>query len=380
MRDLDDFITNIVTKEINEPEGYEQAIRNAFNKKSTKKHIFQKIITTSSILFMGCSAVFATSYIAYDKIFKEPEKIEGFYTADGNRRDITEKEKYDSITEDEAKARALEILKKYGYENESVEKIELVINPVNYKLFYKIETQNKHNIQIDAINAENYNITPYIKEDISNYRGTREELEKYVREFCNNHDIDLSGYDVLNVNKNRITDEESYIWYFYFYKQYDNIVNTYEEVSIAIVPEINKIYWIIVNKNPFENNEIVVSQEEAKKIVLETEKNIPTGFEINDVYVNLDITEMNGDAYKRIHDYEKYCEEITDNYPLENIEYYRTDYLIRKAWMVAVIYDTNSDVSPIDKCYTYFVDVTTGEIIGGKKGYHESWYKLKNNL
>lgn len=380
MKNLDDFITDIVTNEINKPEEYKQAIRNAFNKKSSKKHIFEKIITVSSILFMGCSVVFATSYIAYEKIFKEPEKIGNFYTASGDIRNITEKEKHDSITEDEAKEKSLEILKKYGYENEIIEKIELVSNPVNYRLFYKVETQNKHNIQIDAINTENYSITPYIKEDISNYRGTQEELEKYVREFCKNHDIDLSEYNVLNVNKNRITDEDSYIWYFYFYKKYDNIVNTYEEVSIAIVPEINEIFWIIINKEPFENNEIVITQEEAKQIVLETEKKIPTGLEINDIYVNLDITEMNGDAYQRINDYEKYCEKITENYPLEDIEYYRTDYLIRKAWMVAVIYDTNSAASPIDKCYTYFVDVTTGEIIGGKKGFHESWYKLKNNL
>lgn len=380
MKNLDDFITDIVTKEINKPEEYKQAIRNAFNKKVSKKHIFEKIITVSSIFFMGCSVVFATSYIAYEKIFKEPEKIENFYTASGDIRNITEKEKNDSITEDEAKEKSLEILKKYGYENEIIEKIELVSNPVNYRLFYKVKTQNKHSIQIDAINTENYSITPYIKEDISNYRGTREELEKYVREFCKKHDIDLSEYNVLNVNKNRITDEDSYIWYFYFYKKYDNIVNTYEEVSIAIVPEINEIFWIVINKEPFENNEIVITQEEAKQIVLKAEEKIPTGLAINDIYVNLDITEMNGDAYQRINDYEKYCEKITENYPLEDIEYYRTDYLIRKAWMVAVIYDTNSDSSPIDKCYTYFVDVTTGEIIGGKKGYHESWYKLKNNL
>lgn len=380
MRDLDDFITDIVTKEINKPEEYEQAIRTAFNKKSSKKHIFEKIITVSSILFMGCSVVFATSYIAYEKVFKEPEKIEGFYSADGERKDITEEEKIDSITEEDAKEKAFEILKEYGYENEIIEKIELIASPVNYRLFYKIETQNKHTVQIDAINTDNYTLTPYIKDDISQYRGTREELEKYVREFCKIHNIDLSEYTVLNVNKNRMTDEDSYIWFFYFYKKYDNLVNTYEEVSVAIVPEINKIYWVIVNKEPFENNEVVITQEEAKQIVLETEKKIPTGLEVNDVYVNLDITEMNGDAYQRINDYEQYCKESTSNYPIEDIIYYRTDYLIRRAWMVAVIYDMDIDTSPSDKCYTYFVDTTTGEIIGGRKGYHETWYKIKNNL
>lgn len=61
MKNLDDFITNIVTKEINEPQEYETAIRNAFNKTSFKKQGFKKIaVTICSLLVITTGIVYAT--------------------------------------------------------------------------------------------------------------------------------------------------------------------------------------------------------------------------------------------------------------------------------------------------------------------------------
>lgn len=74
MKDLDDFITNIVTKEINEPEKYEQAIRTAFDKKSYKKSNFSKIAVTV------CSLLMVVTGIAYATDIKE-FVIKNFYNA-----------------------------------------------------------------------------------------------------------------------------------------------------------------------------------------------------------------------------------------------------------------------------------------------------------
>lgn len=61
MKDLDDFITNIVTKEITEPEKYEQAIRTAFDKKTYKKSNFAKIaVTVCSLLIVITGITYAT--------------------------------------------------------------------------------------------------------------------------------------------------------------------------------------------------------------------------------------------------------------------------------------------------------------------------------
>lgn len=74
MRELDDFITNIVTKEINKPEEYEKAIRTAFDKKVYKKSNFSKIAVTV------CSLLIVVTGIAYATDIKE-FVIKNFYNA-----------------------------------------------------------------------------------------------------------------------------------------------------------------------------------------------------------------------------------------------------------------------------------------------------------
>lgn len=74
MRDLDDFITNIVTKKINKPEEYEQAIKTAFDKKTYKKSNFSKIAVTV------CSLLIVITGIAYATDMKE-FVIKYFYNA-----------------------------------------------------------------------------------------------------------------------------------------------------------------------------------------------------------------------------------------------------------------------------------------------------------
>lgn len=344
--------------------------------------IKKAIIAASFILLFSGVGIAAPKLV--EKIWQEPEKVEKFYSEERPKSEIVEEVKIKAITEDEAKENALNILKEYGYENEVIESIELIENPVNYDLDYLIKTESKCTVLIDAINSKNYSFeSNVLYKDIDHYRGKREDLEKVVRDICKNHNIDLTEYDVLNVSKNGFTEEDAYIWYFNFYKKYGDIVNTYENISVAIIPEINELFWITVDEKPFENNEIVITEEEAKQIALENEKKVPTGLKIKDLQVALDITEMNGYAYTRTNDYEQYIKQTsTPNYPNENRIYHRVENKIRKAWMVSVQYeyDEEKQLSPSNYSFTYFVDATTGEIIGGTKGGMLSWYKLKNNL
>ena len=61
MKDLDKFITDVVTKKINEPEEYEMAIRTAFDKHSYKKIHFNKIaVTICSLLILISGFAYAT--------------------------------------------------------------------------------------------------------------------------------------------------------------------------------------------------------------------------------------------------------------------------------------------------------------------------------
>ena len=57
--------------------------------------------------------------------------------------------------------------------------------------------------------------------------------------------------------------------------------------------------------------------------------------------------------------------------PEENVVEYRTDRRIRKVWAVTVNYDIqekdihSKNFVSCDEHYTYFIDATTGEIVGG---------------
>ena len=77
MNEFDEKIKKVMKKEIQKPFSYEYAIKNAFYRKEKNKHknLFLKIATTMVCFMMGCTVVMASSYIIYEKIWKEPIKF-----------------------------------------------------------------------------------------------------------------------------------------------------------------------------------------------------------------------------------------------------------------------------------------------------------------
>ena len=78
---------------------------------------------------------------------------------------------------------------------------------------------------------------------------------------------------------------------------------------------------------------------------------------------------MNAKAYYRITDKEKFYKEMaTVDYPTEERVYYQMEDKIRNAWVVVITYvDDGTDVVTryTRGQFSYFIDATTGEIIGG---------------
>jgi len=74
----------------------------------------------------------------------------------------------------------------------------------------------------------------------------------------------------------------------------------------------------------------------------------------------------------RASDYEQYYKQGNANYPTEKIIEYRVDRHIRRAWVVTINYmNTESDSIDLkNNCFSYFIDATTGEIIGGDDNYN----------
>lgn len=153
------------------------------------------------------------------------------------------------------------------------------------------------------------------------------------------------------------TEENSYIWYATFYKKYGDLINPYERVSVNFIPTINEIYQLVIERDKFEDNEIKISEEEAIEIAKNKDNEIEQNREIINIEAEMGIGKMNVDAYLR--------ETKKDEYEKREIpkeEYYVTDKRVRRVWFVSIEYEKEED--KINR-FTYYVDVTTGEIIGG---------------
>lgn len=376
MNEVDKYIKEVLSKEVTKPQSYYNTIKYALNTEEMKKinkyfiiNNFKKTaIAILSGIFLTSGFVFAAK-IAYQKIWQEPEKVENYYI--DNK--IADDELEGIITKEEAIEFAKELLKRFDYESESIERIELTNSATNYNLQWHIETENKIKIFINAKDKNTYSIFTemiFINQNIKDYRGTEEEMVSEARKICEEQGYDLSEYNNIDVTYNGLDETDSYIWYVNFNNKYNGQVNKYvKNIFVGILPEINAPYWFIVNDCEFDNNPIEITEEEARKIAIAEDNAIEHGYNVVDVKSNLDIAMMNGDEYLRKKDYNQYYMQTnTENYNIEDIIYYRTENTIRNCWMVTVIYDCNE--KQIDnRQYTYFVDATTGEIIGGNLRY-----------
>ena len=307
----------------------------------------------------------------YNRIWKQPERTVGFY--DENNNPIsTKEEKETTITKEEAEEKAREILKKFGHDNEKIQVVQLKNDIKNFELMWEIETQKKSYVWIDAKgrNKMMVSFNNILDGDIKKYRSNKNEAEKTAKELCEKYGYNMDKYNLIEVEYNLNSEEKSYIYSVKFYNEYEGIKNNYEEINISFIPQINKIYYFNVNNINFENNSIVVTEEEAKSISLKAEQKVKTNKNIKSIYTNLDIVQINGDAYLRINDYNQYKEQSYSNYEKQNYIVYKTENITRKACVVTVEYDVDENTDTFEKYYTYYIDSETGEIIGGNPYYY----------
>lgn len=375
--DLDNILYNQLSHDKKLPENISNELKNIIYKSiyneritnQTQKYSLRKIITIACAIILATTSIAYAGKVIYDKIWKSPEKTVGFYVEQPN---INEKEI--SISKDEAQKKAEEILQKFECDNEKIITIKLEESPDDYQVDWCITTNNNTQIRFDSEGGEEFKIffNNILNKDIKNYRTTKIEAERTAKDLCKKYGYNLDNYNSIEIYGNLGTEEESYIWYADFYKEYDGIINYYENISIGFVPEINQIYYLVVQNLPYENNPIKITGGQAKQIVLDAEKEIKVEYEIRDIYTSIDIACMNGNAYLRLNDYEQYCNQLSQNYPSKDVVEYRTDKRVRKVWKVTLNYNIPLSVDKFDinynlipERYTYYVDATTGEIIGG---------------
>ena len=89
-----------------------------------KSNLLLKLATTTSCLIMACSGVFATSYIVYEKVWKNPVIVNQEEKCKC-RKEISKEEKENYISEEDAIKTANEVINKLGYKNTQISNVDL---------------------------------------------------------------------------------------------------------------------------------------------------------------------------------------------------------------------------------------------------------------
>lgn len=330
----------------------------------TRKNILKIVAVACCTIFSITGVVFATNKVI-EKIWNTPTKVE--YS-----KEITEEMKKENISLEVAQKLAIEKLTQIGFDANIVRTDEYR-HGISNEIMYRFYTEDEYQIEIRGKTGDfydiwdeskkSYNDNTLISEEEAIHRanyfyklfGFKDGEYEMTKVWVNNHEGSGKGMG-QNVNIE-------------YNKKYDGIINPFESISITVEAGTDRLCMLRVENHPFDNNEVLITEQEAIQIALEEDKKIETN-EIERVHTKLMVVGMNTNAYERINNKEEYYKSMQSSYPREEKNYYSVEEKIRNAWVVVITYVDNYG-SDVVKRYTegqfsYFVDATTGEIIGGR--------------
>ena len=212
-------------------------------KEMPKINKISKYVATAIItLGIGTGIVYATGTAIYDKIWKQPESYKV-------SNEITEKDKENAISEEDARKKAEEYLRKIGLDDE-INGLRLNKSWQENDITWNIEFTKGSMIIDSKGNFESLNIPSYNYTIPYNYGITREEARKTAKELLAKYNPENNNdeYELVSLHRNMENDKASYIWYVDFYKKYDELYNMYEKISIGWIPTINGLYSLNIEK------------------------------------------------------------------------------------------------------------------------------------
>lgn len=333
------------------------------------KSVFKTVVTAIAGIILSTGAVFAGTKV-YETIWRTPKKIQ---FSSGNFEEITEESKKENISEEEAKKIAIEKLNQIGFNADIVGTNHYKAEIGSDKIMYRFNTSDNYEITIDGQTGEFCDLWNNNKniQDRS-IEITQDEAISIANKYYKLFGYKEKEYEISRIwsNNNQGSGEgNGYKIDIVYNKKYGELFNPYESIWVSVESKDKDIDCFSVDNIPFDNNEVVVTEQEAVDIALKEDEKIKTN-KVESTKAKLMVVKMNADAYDRINNTDKYYKEMqTPNYPVEERTYYKIDDKIRKAWVVVINYEDNfeNDVAKryTEGAYSYFVDSTTGEIIGG---------------
>ena len=214
-------------------------------KPMNKQKILKMVATFAIVIGLTASVTYAGSVI-YEKIFKEPEKIENYI----DELKVTKEDLENVISKEEAVNKAVEQLKRYNIDlnTNDIENIELQKAPNYDAITYVVSTKNNDNFFVNANTGDlkSFNIDDGLSlEEIEKCTSNREDILEQAKIKMKEYGYS-DEYKVSYVSCNNGDDEnKAYMWYITFAKEYDGIFNEYQSVNMTIIPKINKVTRVI---------------------------------------------------------------------------------------------------------------------------------------
>ena len=289
------------------------------------------------ILFLIIFSIALLIYYKITKITNETNDNSNNIQTENNYSVSNEPLGKENITQEERIELAKQFLTNIGYDKETIKTVEIQKLSNSKEEDYKIITNSNLEVLVDINKGK---VNSFF--DNNNYTVNQTSLDEDEAKT-----VLLEKYDVLKGENDyelvSFEKESNDVWTGYFNKKYGELYNKYQGITLKIIPELDKIVTVAYFDEEFEDTEIIVSKEDAINIAK------------NKIEVN-NIESIN--AYLSIEKSNLFVETLEDiNFDEENLE--DTNYIVRKVWRVDIKQNNNLNI------LSFFVDVETGEIIGG---------------
>ena len=338
----------------------------------SKLNIIAKGIGIAACIALSMTGVVFASSKIIESIWKNPEKVNPTY-------EIIDEIRKKNITIDEAKEVAINKLEEVGF-NSNIIKQEERKTYNNENIDYLFTTETEYEITIEGSTGQFFAIRncKEFKQD-ENKAYTLEEAKEIADKYFKQFGFDKDGFEFTKVQvdvgpdviKGGEQTRGSRLEVRYN-KKYDNQISSSQYVNIVLDTGLEDRFESIMTKNePFENNEYIITKDEAVSKAKEYDKNI-TDMKIAETKAEKKIVKINDKAYSRMQNYKEFYEPMqNENFDNSKYNYYAVDEKLRNAWVVVLKYDDKYFTDDVVKRYsegafTYYVDATTGEIIGGE--------------
>ena len=395
MDDFDMIIKKELLKEINVPKSFDNKILYALQNQSKVKrikliHIIRKIIATVIAMIFSTGVAFAC-YTIYENVWKEPIEYNSYEEKLYNERKKLETSTtaMNNILEtDDILEKANEFLELFGYDSDELSISLKTSYSATSDLYYEIKSSNNYFSGIELnFDAKNGNLIYFIDRDIdSNYNIKTDSIS--IEEAINigsciysklklNDNYNLKNIDEISTSMNSNTRKE---WYLKYCINYDDILNEYQRLEIRFYKynQNIKISQIAIYDDGYvyDNNELVITKEKALEIAKEKDR-IISELNIRDIDILLDIKPINEFVYlqeKSLGKDDGIVSESSSNGNSLIYSKYSNEKILRKVWNIKFEYEFNhTESEPIHNWKEqfgrkYYIDATTGEIIGGNWG------------